>query len=190
MESETPLHARKRSTGIQITDTSFFLSMENTPLLRSEVAPESHSGESKQTQTLMPSQLEQNQIHTSSVKEEMSVTPSGTTVDTSNPSPKPASQIMAAEGFLAICGGCRGKVLFPLGYNRVTCIQCGAMNFMSPDMIPMVTRKALLTCPKCHSSILYTIGCTHFQCTCGCVIEIPIPDYYIPHFRNQDGNAR
>lgn len=72
--------------------------MENTPLLRSEVAPESHSGESKQTQTLMPSktdvfcgvdpcfnrpvgQLEQNQIHTSSVKEEMSVTPSGTTVD-------------------------------------------------------------------------------------------------------------
>ena len=28
MESETPLHARKRSTGIQITDTSFFLSME------------------------------------------------------------------------------------------------------------------------------------------------------------------
>lgn len=98
MESETPLHARKRSTGIQITDTSFFLSMENTPLLRSEVAPESHSGESKQTQTLMPSktdvfcgvdpcfnrpvgQLEQNQIHTSSVKEEMSVTPSGTTVN-------------------------------------------------------------------------------------------------------------
>ena len=72
--------------------------MENTPLLRSEVAPDGRSGEPKQNQTLVPSktdvfcgvdpcfnrlvgQLEQNQMHTSSVKEEMSVTPSGTTVD-------------------------------------------------------------------------------------------------------------
>lgn len=89
---------RMENTGIQITDTSFFLSMENTPLLRSEMTPESRPGESKQNQPLAPSrdgvfcgvvpcfncpvgQPEQNQMHTSSVKEEMSVTPSGTTVD-------------------------------------------------------------------------------------------------------------
>ena len=97
-ENEILFYAIMKNTGIQITDTSFFLSMENTPLLRSEMTPESRSGESKQNQTLAPSkdgvfcgvdpcfnrpvgQLEQNQMNTSSVKEEMSVTPSGTTVD-------------------------------------------------------------------------------------------------------------
>ena len=97
--------------------------------------------------------------------------------------------LMAAEGFLAVCGGCRGNILFPLGFTRVGCVHCGAVNYMAPESIPVVPKKALLLCPNCKASILYTIGCTHFQCTCGCVIEIPIPDYYIPHFSSKAQSA-
>ncbi|OAO15154.1 hypothetical protein AV274_3140 [Blastocystis sp. ATCC 50177/Nand II] len=72
--------------------------------------------------------------------------------------------------------------MFPLGCSRSDCASCGAINYMASNMVPNVTRKALLVCPMCKASILYTIGCTHFQCSCGAVLEIPIPKYYIPCF--------
>ena len=93
--------------------------------------------------------------------------------------PKPKT---AVEGYLAKCGGCQSSILFPYGFNRIICSSCKSINYMTADSIPRVTRKALMVCPKCNASILYTIGCTHFKCICGSVLQIPIPDYYIPHF--------
>ena len=60
-------------------------------------------------------------------------------------------QITAAEGFLTVCGRCKvrkefvsnlqGKVLFPLGLNRVVCAHCNAINYLDPNMIPFVAKK-------------------------------------------------
>ncbi|KNB42761.1 hypothetical protein JH06_3763 [Blastocystis sp. subtype 4] len=107
---------------------------EYQPLLSSEQVPTILEDEVT-TNTNEPVSM-QIQKQETSVHEDNPERPNNVT-DSPESNSKPNTQVIAAEGFLAICGSCRGKVLFPLGFTRVNCVHCGALNYMSPQTIPM-----------------------------------------------------